>query len=295
MLQKLALVFGGGGSTAQAWEIGVIAGLSRAGSDVTAADLIIGTSAGSTVAAQVTTARPADLLADILSEPDRQPAGPVGSGRDRGPQLQAEDHLERMRRIINAAQGPADYRRRLGAAAVEVGSQSAFEQRRTQRRAVVASRLPSPDWPQQAVRIVAVDARSGEPVVFDSRSGVDLVDAVTASCAGSGDPHRIGDDFYIDGGFRRGENADLAVGYARVLVLSPLGGRSLVPASWGLHLAAQVAQLREGGSRVETVEPDRNSRAVMGSGATVMDPTRRPAAARAGFDQGEALRGVLTL
>ncbi len=41
-----ALVLGGGGSTGNAWLIGVIAGLFDAGLDVTESDLIIGTSAG---------------------------------------------------------------------------------------------------------------------------------------------------------------------------------------------------------------------------------------------------------
>ena len=47
-----ALVLHGGGSAGNAWEIGVIAGLLDAGLDVTEADLIIGTSAGSTAAGQ---------------------------------------------------------------------------------------------------------------------------------------------------------------------------------------------------------------------------------------------------
>src|SRR5580692_11936448 len=59
-----ALVLGGGGSAGNAWSIGVIAGLFDAGLDVTEADLIIGTSAGSTVAAQISSAsQPAELLA----------------------------------------------------------------------------------------------------------------------------------------------------------------------------------------------------------------------------------------
>src|SRR5436309_15629336 len=62
-----ALVLGGGGSAGNAWLIGVIAGLFDAGLDVTEADLIIGTSAGSTAAAQITSASPTRLLADILS------------------------------------------------------------------------------------------------------------------------------------------------------------------------------------------------------------------------------------
>src|SRR3954447_24258088 len=61
-----ALVLGGGGAAGNAWVIGVIAGLFDAGLDVTDADLIIGTSAGSTAAAQITSAAPPELLADIL-------------------------------------------------------------------------------------------------------------------------------------------------------------------------------------------------------------------------------------
>ena len=45
-------------------------------------------------------------------------------------------------------------------------------------RATVEARLPDTRWPDRAVLITAVDARSGEPAVFDRHSGVDLVDAV---------------------------------------------------------------------------------------------------------------------
>ena len=139
--------------------------------------------------------------------------------------------------------------------------------------------------------ITAVDAHSGEPVTFDRHSGVDLVDAVAASCA-SGPPYRIGDNRYIDGGYRRSsENADLAAGYGRVLVLSPLGGRTRAPLDWGTQLAVQVEELRAGGSRVEAVLPDSNSREAFGD--NMMDLSRRPPAARAGYDQGGALAGQL--
>src|SRR4051812_37238055 len=75
-----AWVLGGGGSAGNAWLIGVIAGLFDAGLDVTEADLIIGTSAGSTAAAQITSATPAELLAAILAAAPQPQTGPVGSG-----------------------------------------------------------------------------------------------------------------------------------------------------------------------------------------------------------------------
>ncbi|MEK8228998.1 hypothetical protein NKG05_28135 [Oerskovia sp. M15] len=152
-----------------------------------------------------------------------------------------------MRAIIASAEDAADMRRRMGAAALdrEAASDGSWQARW---RTTVASRLPGEQWPQRPVFITAVDAETGEPVVFDHLSGVDLADAVAASCS-SGLPYRIGDRWYIDGGYRRNENADLAEGYGRVLVLSPFGGRSLTPPAWGLQLAAQVDELGAGAAR----------------------------------------------
>jgi NTE family protein len=287
-----ALVLGGGGSAGNAWAIGVIAGLFDAGLDVTEADLIIGTSAGSTAAAQVSSATPpAELLAAILAGAPRPAAGLFGSDRRPVPNRPASGPLEKTSAIIAAAEDPADMRRRLGAAALEMDAVSGGTGQ-AQRRATVAARLPSQHWPQRPLLIVAVDAHTGEPVVFDRHSGVDLADAVTASTAGPGaPPHRIGDNRYIDGGYRSPENADLAAGYKRVLVLSPLGGRTRAPLEWGMHLAAQADELRARGSRVETILPDSSSRDAFG--VNLMDVSTRPPAARAGYDQGRALAGQL--
>jgi NTE family protein len=280
------LVLGGGGSTGNAWLIGVIAGLFDAGLDVTTADLTIGTSAGSTAAAQIAGATPTELYAAILAAAPQQRTGPVGSDPGRVPNRPVADHMERISKIIASAEDAADMRRRMGAAALDMDAASDGSWQ-TQWRATVASRLPSQRWPQRTVLITAVDARTGEPVVFDRHSGVDLADAVAASCA-SGRPYRIGDNPYIDGGYRsNAENADLAAGYRRVLVLSPFGGRTLTPEDWGMHLATQVDELRACGSRVETIFPDRNSEHMFGANA--MDLSLRPPAARAGYNQGKAL------
>jgi NTE family protein len=282
-----ALVLGGGGSTGNAWLIGVIAGLFDAGLDVTDADLVIGTSAGSTAAAQMAGATPTELLAAILAAAPRQPTGPAGG---RVPTRSAAAHMERTSKIIAAAEDAADMRRRIGAAALDMDAASDGSGQ-ARWRATVAARLPSRRWPRRTVLVTAVDAHTGEPVVFDRHSGVDLVDAVAASCA-SGFAYRIGDSRYIDGGYRRNENADLAAGSARVLVLSPFGGRTRTPLAWGMHLAAQVDELRARGSRVETIFPDRDAEHMFGANA--MDLSLRPPAARAGYHQGRALADELT-
>ena len=287
---RRALVIGGGGAAGNAWALGLIAGLAERRVDVTQADLIIGTSSGSTVAAQITGGPPpADLYAAILAgSPRRQPEDAAGLGGQRAPYSSGPNYMEWSAGVIGSADGAADMRRRMGAAALQMDASNGSGQARW--RETVAARIPSPRWPQQRVLIVAVDAHTGEPVVFDRHSGVDLVDAVAASTSngfGPFPPYRIGERRYINGGYRRNENADLAAGYGLVLVLSPFGGRSRMPPEWGMDLATQVDELHAGGSRVETVFPDGGAGDVFDVNA--LDPSTRRQAARGGHDQGRGI------
>jgi NTE family protein len=280
-----ALVLAGGGAAGNAWELGLVAGLSETRVELVEADLIVGTSAGSTVAAQITSgARPADLYAAILAEtPAPRPGGALpGGGRGKG--VSGPSYLEWSNRIIDSAADAADMRRKMGTAALEMSGSDDSGPARW--RDIVASRLPSHDWPDQPVLITAVDAQTGEPVVFDRDSGVDLVDAVAASTSAM-TPYRIGEHRYINGGYRRSENADLASGYRRVLVFSPFSGRTRMPLAWRMDLASQVEDLRAGGSRVETVFPDSGAGDVFDANA--LDPATRLQAARGGYEQGRAL------
>ncbi|MGC9669760.1 patatin-like phospholipase family protein [Planosporangium sp. 12N6] len=132
--------------------------------------------------------------------------------------------------------------------------------------------------------IIAVDAASGERVPFSNNGEVSLIDAVAASAAAPGfrPPVRIGGRVYIDGGVASCANADLATGYDRVLVISPVAsGSGPIPS-----VKAQVAEL-EKTTRVALVVPDRASRRAMGRNP--MDITRRADAARAGRAQGTAV------
>jgi NTE family protein len=285
-----ALVLGGGGSTGNAWLIGVVAGLVDAGLDVTSADLTIGTSAGSTAAAQFAGSPPAELFAAILAAEARPQTG-APDLEHRSSRGTVVNHLERTGAIIAASADVSDMRRRMGAAALELlaASDGAWQ---AHWRSTVASRLSASKWPQRSLLITAVAAATGDPVVFDRDSDVDLVDAVAASCAG-GLPYGIGDRMFIDGGYRsNAENADLADGCARVLVLSPFGGRTRLPLSWGMHLAAQVEALRARGSAVETIFPDADSADLFGPRG--MDVSLRPVAARAGYEVGKVRSAEVT-
>lgn len=268
-----ALVLGGGGSTGNAWLIGIIAGLFDSGVDVTSADLTVGTSAGATAAAQLAGASPSELYeATVVPIPSRPSRGSVS------------DHMDRMHRLIAASSDAVDLRRRLAASALDMAA--ADDPRHEQWRAMVGARFAVHAWPERRMLLTAVDAETAEPVVFDRESGVDVVDAVAASCS-SGFAYRIGARRYIDGGFRRNENADLAAGYAKVLVLPPFGGRALTPPEWGLQLDAQVAELRAGGSEVLVVSPGDETEHL--SFENAMDLSLRAPAAEAGYAQGRAV------
>ena len=54
-------------------------------------------------------------------------------------------------------------------------------------RKVFEARLPAGDWPAKVLKVTAVDAPTGEFVVFDSAGDVGLVDAVgpAARCLAS--------------------------------------------------------------------------------------------------------------
>lgn len=282
-----ALVLGGGGSAGNAWLIGVLAGLQHGGVDLTTADLIIGTSAGATVGAQLAASTPSQLAASVLAE--RAPSRPQGASPAGLPP--GGDYRQRTRDLVAASTGLDDLRARQGAHALALEG-TADPARQAHWRATVASRLSSHKWPLWPLWLTAVDAETGDPVAFTKDSGVDLVDAVAASCAG-GFAYGIGAHHYIDGGYRRSsENADLAAGYERVVVLSPLGGRSLLPPDWQVDLAAQAAELSAAGSRVEVVLPDADS--VTAFGDNMMNAAARPAAAAAGVAQGRKLAATLT-
>lgn len=255
--------------------------MADSGLDLTEADRIVGTSAGATAAAQITGADAAELyraaLAPVLPTQTRPP------GFGRGTAAGVVDHLELTSRIIAAAADPAEMRRRVGAAAIDLAS-DATESTQSRWRATVAARLPQQGWPLQELLITAVDAKTGAPVKF-RRDDVPLADAVAASGA-SAAAYRIGEHHYIDGGYRtNADNADLATGYAQVIVLSPFAGQARTPQRWHLDLASQVAALRTGGSRVEILFPAPNAEHMFGANA--MNLRMRPAAARAGYEQGK--------
>src|SRR3954447_10672939 len=273
--QRTALVLGGGGITGIAWEIGVLAGLAEAGVDLSNADLVVGTSAGSVVGAQLTSGAALEWLYERQLEPPER------------------EKVARMTRAALARYGWAmlrsrgkdvEFRRRVGALALaaEKAGRTPPEQERLD---VIGARLVSTQWPERALIITTVDAVTGEFRTFDRDSGVPLLQAVAASCAVPGvyPPVTIDGRRYVDGGMRSAANADLAQGYDRLVVLAPIP-RGVGPvASVDAQVTGMVSRGAGGVPGGAVVVRDRASRTAIGR--NVLDPAARAPSARAGRAQ----------
>ncbi len=268
-MSRRALVLGSGGVTGIAWETGLIAGLAELGVDLAEADVIIGTSAGSVVGTDLASGQdPEALYRAQLAPPAPEPAARMGLAV-----------IGRLLWCMSTSRDPVRARARIGHWALAARTVPEAD-----RRKVLEARVPVGEWPAAMLQVTAVDARTGEFVVFNSAGEAGLVDAVGASCAVPGvwPPVTIGDRRLVDGGVRSVANADLAAGYERVVIVAPVVqgiGHMTGP-------RRQAAALAAAGARVVLVRPDRAAARAIGH--NVLDLSRRAAAAAAGRAQAGA-------
>jgi NTE family protein len=269
---RRALVLGGGGVAGIAWETGILQGIadeSSAGARALLdADVLVGTSAGAAVAAQIGSGLSIDdLFARQVCDTSAEIDPGVG--------------IDAVTELFLAAMSQPDTtvaqkRHRIGKAAVATHTVA-----EAVRRDVIAQRLPTHDWPDRVLRVTAIDIGTGELVVFDRASGVDLVDAVAASCAvpGAWPPVTIGERRYMDGGIGSTINLDVADDCDVAVVLVPAGVSA--PSSFGAGPAAEIGAFR---GRALGVFADDESLAAFGSNP--LDPRCRVGSAEAGRAQG---------
>lgn len=267
-----ALVLGGGGVAGIAWETGLLFGLAEAGVDVLDADVLLGTSAGSAVAAQVTSGTPLAELYDRHAVDSEESA-----------EIPVEVDLEKMvaewTSLMSQTEPGQELRAAIGRYAMAA---STVPERR--RREVIEARLPEHKWPDRDLRIVAVDASTGEERVFTADDGADLVDVVAGSCAVPGiwPPMTIDDRRYIDGGARSSTNVDLVSDFDIVLVLAPVEDLTVLDPD--VDKASKKVLKRK---NTLAIRPDEDSLAAFG--LNPLDPATARPAAQAGRAQAAAV------
>jgi NTE family protein len=272
---RRAVVLGGGSFAASAWESGLIAGMASAGTDLRDSDLFIGTSAGARVALNLAAGTDLEKLFEQQLEPISGLPSP-------SPSIDWAA-IRRESAEAKAAGGSLDVvLKRFGQIALKHGSLVPADLQA--RRDTMAAQLPVQSWPAKPLCILALNAQTGERRVFDRNSGVSLVDAMVATTASFGAaPALIDGQHYIDGGYHSSNNADLAVGFDEVIVLS------LRAPSWALALVPleeSVAALKATGAIVTVIQPDEASEAAATAG-TPGNPAVRGPTARAAFEQGK--------
>jgi NTE family protein len=274
---RRALVLAGGGLAGIAWETGVLLGISdeipEAGRALLSSDVLLGTSAGSAVAAQISSGLPlVELFARQIAAGETHEIHP-------GVSVEAISELF-LNAILTPSASKAQKLQQIGAVALDV-TQRGDTVPESVRRSVIAHRLPSHDWPQRVLRITGIDIATGELVVFDNESGVDLIDAVAASCAvpGAWPPVTIGDRQFMDGGVGSTVNMSAVRDCAVAVALVPSGADA--PSPWETTAAEEIDAFP---GVAHAVFADSESVAAFGPNA--LDPACRRPSAEAGRMQG---------
>jgi NTE family protein len=273
-------VLAGGGLAGIGWATGILRGIADEAPETAKAlldlDVLVGTSAGSTVAAQLGSGLGLDVLFDRQTAP---------SSTELNPDVGIDEITELfVTAMLTPNTTSAEKLQKIGAVALSTRTVT-----EAVRRNVIAQRLPSQDWPDRVLRISAIDTATGELVAFDRTSGVGLVDAVAASCAVPAvwPPVTIGEHRYMDGGVGSSVNMALADDCDVAVVVVP-SSRS-TPSPFGGGAAEEVDTF--GGSAFGVFADDES---IAAFGPNPLDPACRKPSALAGREQGRRIAAAVT-
>jgi NTE family protein len=173
---RIGLILGGGGVVGVAWELGVLAALTTdAGWNPASATVIAGTSAGSMAGALTALGRDLPAIAARRTAGVTLPDASAGPARPAATSAVSAELLDLMRPGTATVAERARAVGRMARAAQPAMDGAAY-------RAFIGSSLPA-EWPAGDLRLTTVDCETGETVLLDRGSGMDLIDAVAASCA----------------------------------------------------------------------------------------------------------------
>ena len=218
-----AIGLGGGGPVGIAWEAGIAAGLEAEGIDLSRADRVLGTSAGSFVGAQLASGRSAQSLADAQIALGDKDAADKAAGKatsaERMPKPNLMPLIQLIMKPLGEGQTQEDRLREFGQ--LSLTSQTIDEDAFVEGFGRGLSDL---GWPV-SFACTAVDVASGAFKMWEASDGVALARAVASSCSVPGifPPITIEGARYMDGGMRSATNFDLLKGAKRVIAVAVVG------------------------------------------------------------------------
>lgn len=285
-----ALVLGGGGPVGVAWELGLATGLREGGVDLSIADRVVGTSAGSIAGALLLSGEDIGALVGEVESVFSSATDETGAA-DIAPE-QLGGFMELMFNADHSGDPHKAMDLHLEAGRLALGATTIPEESFI---ATIGAVLGGRPWPS-AFACTAVDTSTAEFRVWDIASGVPLERAIASSCSVPGiyPPITIGGARYMDGGVRSALNADLATGYEVAVVVSvmplelPPGIDDPRIGGFLESMGAEIHRLQANGVAVETIVPDLEFLTVSQFGMALMDFGQVAAAAQAGLNLGRA-------
>jgi NTE family protein len=297
------LVVGAGGALGGAWALGVLRALADTGAwDAAASEVIVGTSAGSVVAALIAAQVAPEVMAQTLTGVARLPAAD-DLAADPAAVVDVPDSVHRalahiprpvplpgnLRLAARALAQPCRGSVRTAAAALAPRGRGDL----TPVGALISEFCGEPGWAgHPRTWLVAMDFDSGRRVAFGAPGApvASVAQAVTASCSVPGlfSPATIGGRRYVDGGAVSVTNADLLVPEQldEVLVVAPMavqGPDARRSAAARLdrrvrqhltqRLAWETARLTSSGTSVRVLAPTGEDLDAMGT--NLFDASRR--------------------
>jgi NTE family protein len=297
---RFGLVLGGGGVVGIAWEIGVLAGLERAGAhDPATVDVIVGTSAGSVVGSRLALGHDLEALVEDQRKPAPERASAGGDGDD-APRADMSVVMEIFGELRKAERVSPEVTKVVGAKAMAAPTPpedrwiASFE-------ATLGG--PGAAWPEgRDLRVAALDCHTGERRMWTSADAAiaGLPTAVASSCAVPGmfPTVGIGGSRYTDGGVWSGTNADVLLDdrLDAVLLVAPIAAAP-DPNGRPASIDVEGDQLEAAGTRTLRIKPGPAFAAEIGL-LNLMNPAFRERGVEIGLDDGaaaaESLRSLLS-
>ncbi|MFI7586677.1 patatin-like phospholipase family protein [Spongisporangium articulatum] len=296
--ERWGLVLGGGGVLGAAWLVGALSAFERAyGVDARQAELLVGTSAGSIVAAMLSAGVSVSeqRARQLAPSQGALPGGP-GAALVSGPVARRRLRPGSPTMLRNMVRTHRGHLRDVPRVAVLTGLAPAGTAPMRGVRELIETAMPAGQWPShRGVRVVALDYGTGDRVAFGAAGAppAGLSEAVLASCAIPTffAPVSIGDRRYVDGGAWSSTNADLVLAEEprldRLFVFAPMVSTTYdVPPDWKVRTERRIRiaitkralsearAVHEAGTAVTVVGPGPAELALIGFNLMASRPRR---------------------